>query len=112
MPPPAGSTALIPLPTGPFSDWPDNPKSKALASLSFRCNMVSVMALGNYHGPDAAAREYAQSLSAACVDGQMPDDWPGHAAMRESVIRHFDLAHKLDPKLEMPQWPRSGPPPP
>jgi hypothetical protein len=74
--------------------------------------MVSVMALGNYHGPDAAAREYAQSLSAACIDGQMPDDWPGHAGMRESVIRHFDLAHKQDPKLEMPQWPRTGPPPP
>ncbi len=105
-------TGLVPLPKGSFSSWPDELKSKAVSSLTLRCNMVSIMALGNYHGPDAAAKEYAQAFSAACVDGQMPDDWPGHVETRDSLLRHFDLAHQQDPKLEMPQWPRGGPPPP
>jgi hypothetical protein len=74
--------------------------------------MVGVMAVGNYRGPSAAAKEYAQAVAASCVDGQMPDDWPGHDEVRKSLITHFDVAHREDTQLEMPQWPRSGPPPP
>jgi hypothetical protein len=106
-PPSAPSSALVPLPPGPFSTWPDDLKRKALVSLAFRCNMVSVMALGNYRGPEMAAKEYAKSLAAACVDRQMPDDWPGHDETRKTVLRHFNLAHEQDPTLEMPQWPPS-----
>jgi hypothetical protein len=105
-------TGPVPLPEGPFSSWPADLKGRAVASLTFRCNLVSGMALGNYHGPLAAAKEYAQALTAACVDGQMPDDWPGHVEIRDSLLRHFDAAHQQDPTLPMPQWPRSGPPPP
>jgi hypothetical protein len=104
----APRSAFVSVPSGPFSKWPENLKSKTVASLSFRCDTVGVMALGNYHGPEVAAREYVRAVSAACVDGQMPDDWPGHSETRESLLRHFDLAHQQDPNLEMPQWPKEG----
>jgi hypothetical protein len=105
---PAQRSALVSLPTGPYSKWPENLKRKAVESLSFRCNTVGVMALSNYHGPEAAAREYARAVSSSCVDGQMPDDWPGHGETRENLLRHFELAHQRDPNLEMPQWPNEG----
>lgn len=81
-------------------------------SLFFRCELVGTMAMGNYQGPGAAGKEYAKALTDSCVDVQMPDDWPGHAQIRDDLIMHFDLAHQEDPKLEMPQFPRPGPPPP
>lgn len=91
-----------PLPTGPYASWPEDLKKKAVAALAFRCAMVSGMQFGNYKGPGAAAKEMVQALSAACVDHQMPDDWPGHAEFRETIRHHFEVAHGLDSSLEMP----------
>jgi hypothetical protein len=74
--------------------------------------MVGMMAVGNYRGPSAASKEYALAVSAACVDGQMPDDWPGHPEFRERLRTHFKLAHEQDPMLEVPRWPPMELPPP
>jgi hypothetical protein len=64
--------------------------------------MVGVMQLGTYSGPKEAGKEYLQVLAAACVDGQMPDDWPGRPQLIDSQKHHFELARQLDTSLEMP----------
>jgi hypothetical protein len=90
------------VPAGPYASWPDEQKRTALAALQFRCTLVGVMQVGNYGGPKEAGAEYAQVVAAACIDGQMPDDWPGRAELLESQKRHFELAHQLDDSLKMP----------
>jgi hypothetical protein len=91
-----------PLPTGPFSLWPDEIKKRAIASLSFRCGFISVMQLDNYQGPKEAGKEMVQALASACIDHQMPADWPGHAEMRETSKQHYSAAQGLDPSLPDP----------
>jgi hypothetical protein len=90
------------VPAGPYASWPDDVKKKAVGALMFRCTMVGVMQLGNYGGSKEAGKEYLQVLADACVDGQMPDDWPGRPQLLEAQKHHFELAHQLDNSLEMP----------
>jgi len=75
---PAGGIAATSIPNGPYSSWAEESRKKAVAAVSFRCVMMSGMQLGNYQGSKEAAREMAQAILMACVDHQMPDDWPGH----------------------------------
>jgi hypothetical protein len=60
--------AGTPIPKGPYSSWPEESRKRALAALSFRCTMMSVMQFANYQGLREAGREMAQAVSMACID--------------------------------------------
>jgi hypothetical protein len=91
--------AGTPIPNGPFSSWPEESRKKAFAGLSVRCTLVSGMQLANYQGLKEAGQEMAQAMSMACIDHQMPDDWPDHANVQAIEREHLEKARRLDPSL-------------
>ena len=94
-----GGIAGTPIPDGPYFSWPEESRKQAIAALSFRCSMVSVMQLANYRGLREAGQEMAQAVSMACIDHQMPDDWPGHANVQTREREHLEKAKRLDPSI-------------
>lgn len=92
-------TAAIPLPSGPYSSWPEESRMKAVATLSARCALVSGMQFVDYKGPQEASLELRRAMTAACVDHQMPDDWPGHAQIQASEKERLESARRLDPSF-------------
>jgi hypothetical protein len=91
--------AGTPIPNGPYSSWPAESRTKAIAALSFRCAMVSGMQLANYRGLKEAGQAMAQAMSMACIDHQMPDDWPDRATVQASETEHLEKAKRLDPSI-------------
>jgi hypothetical protein len=96
---PGAGIAGAPIPNGPYSSWPEESRTKTIAALSFRCTMVSVMQLANYRGSKEAGQAMAHAMSMACIDHQMPDDWPGHADVQTREREHFEKAKRLDPSI-------------
>lgn len=98
------------IPAGPFSAWPEDAKHKAVAALRLRCTLVAGMAEANYNGSKDAALEYMLGVTASCIAGQMPSDWPDISATQESARIHFKFAHELDPRLPSQppdmKWPK------
>jgi len=91
----------IPLPDGPYSSWPED-KKKAVASLTMRCVILAVMQFGNYKGPREAAQEMVQAEALACIEHQMPDDWPDRSVIQKMESAHLEKATVLDPALSLP----------
>ncbi len=98
----ASQIAMTPIPPGPFVSWPEDIKNTAVISLMRRCNFISVMAMGNFQGPKETGTEMLQSLMLACIDHQMPDDWPNHDEVRTAIQQHFDAARQVVPNLPNP----------
>lgn len=96
---PAAHLAQTPLPSGPYSSWPEESRKKAIAALYLRCAATSVMQLANFKGPKDAGVEMGQAMYMACVDHQMPDDWPHHADVQKIEREHFQKAKQLDPSI-------------
>jgi hypothetical protein len=99
MPAKTAATGGRVIPDGPYASWPAESRQKAVGTLMFRCAMLSTMELANYRGPNEAGQEMAQALSMACVDHQMPDDWPGHANLQTKEAEHLEKAEQLDPSI-------------
>lgn len=98
--PAPGQVATL-IPDGPYSSWPEEQK-KAVATLSFRCALVSGMQFGHYQGPREAQLEMVQAMTLACVEHVMPDDWPDRSAIQTMEKAHLDKAKALDPALSLP----------
>ena len=96
---PQHGIAATTLPSGPYSSWPQASRGKAVLALAFRCALVSGMQLANYQGPKAAAQELGEALLIACVDHQMPEDWPDHGKYQSEGKDHFEKAKELDPGI-------------
>lgn len=96
---PGSGIAGTPVPKGPYSSWPEESRKKAIVALSFRCVLASGMQFANYQGSKEAGKEMMQAMSMACIDHQMPDDWPGHANVQTSEREHLEKAKHLDPSF-------------
>lgn len=99
--PVAAFNAGTPIPDGSYSSWPEDSKRKAVSALGFRCAMVSAMQLGSYQGSKEAAGELAKAMSMACVDHQMPADWPERASVQAIEKEYLDKARQLDPSISV-----------
>jgi hypothetical protein len=99
---PGAGLAAAPVPDGPYASWPEESKKNAVAVLSFRCLIISGMQLANYRGVQEAAHEMAQAMILACVDHQMPDDWPDRSYYQATERTHYERARALDPGLSLP----------
>jgi len=91
--------AETPIPDGPYSSWPEESRTKAITALSLRCTIATTMQLANYRGLREATQEIAQAMSMACIDHQMPDDWPDHADVQTHEREHLAKAKRLDPSI-------------
>ena len=91
-------------PPGPFASWPDEARGPAFKGTVARCVASEGKRFADFAGSPVLKREELMGSVAACVAGDMPEDWPGRKSMRENAKTHFDAAHRIDPNFAVPAY--------